>query len=52
MPSNTEYVLTAYGIVSAVLAIYGIGVLLKLKSVSSRLKRIQNNLTTSPDEKK
>jgi CcmD family protein len=43
MPANTEYVVAAYCIVSSVIAIYGIVILLKLKSVNKRLKQIQTD---------
>jgi len=52
MPTNTEYVLAAYCIVIAVITFYAGGILLKLKSVNTRLTRIQNSQNTIPDETK
>lgn len=42
MPANTEYLLAAYGIVISVVVIYGVGIMLRLKSTASKLKNLQN----------
>lgn len=41
MPANTEYLLAAYGIVIAVVLVYGVGLMLRLKSTASKLKNLQ-----------
>jgi hypothetical protein len=40
MPANTNYLLAAYGIVIFVVLLYGIGLTLKLKSITSKLNHL------------
>ena len=52
MSSNSEYVLAAYGIVISVILIYGAGILLKLKSVNTKLRQIQSGSNKKENEAK
>jgi len=40
MPNNAEYVIAAYGIVITVVALYAVGIRMKLISVKNRLANI------------